>query len=374
MAQLTRIVISILTLLMCFGFVSARMITDRYKSTRLESLCSIAHISDITDTLANGTYYGQYNWEQYPLTICVDNGEVTHVGIQLFTSEYRNKMKSSPIYNFLERLLLEYHLGYSTSDLNSLKVDNISIEKGQLKTLHKVLDDTTLTLSWSLDNGRYYKVEWAQANRPWFTINFPASYRLLEGYVADEAVKRLSNRITNMDTTLRPKSVPDISRLCKCDSIDGDYFILKGKSCVLPIINNDRYYTIRDSMLSLIFSPVYPVESLANILITGEIANNYNAKVRMHVYGGKYEYFTIPLNSLINYFLNEGCTPYFGLKGIFPSQDRITALYEMVNESAGYEHLMSVSFDITTLPKRKGDIEMRLTPYIPTHDIKNLFR
>ncbi len=356
---------------MCFGFVSAGMMSDRYKSARLESLCNVANISGITDTLANGEYYGVYNWGQYPLTICVANGELTHVGIQLFTSEYRRKMKPSPVYDFIERLLLEYHLGYSYP--NSFKTENISIEKGHLKTLHKVLEDTTLTFSCNLENGRYYKVEWAQGARPWFTINFPASYRLLEGYVADEAVNRLSNRIINMDTTLRSKSMPDMSKLIKCDSNNVDYYILKGKSCVLPIINNDRYYTMCDSATSLLFSPAYPVESLANLLVTGEIANHYNAKIRMHVYGGKYEYFTIPLNSLINYFFHEGCTPYFGIKNVFPAQDRITALYEMVNESAGYEHLLSISFDTTTLPRREGDIDIRLTPYLPTHDIKNLF-
>ena len=46
----------------------------------------------------------------------------------------------------------------------------------------------------------------------------------------------------------------------------------------------------------------------------------------------------------------------------------------MDNTTNGYEHLMSVTFNTNTLKDKKGEIEIRLTPYIPLHDIKALYK
>lgn len=139
------------------------------------------------------------------------------------------------------------------------------------------------------------------------------------------------------------------------------------------MINNDRYYFGNDSTYKLVYNPLYPVESLSNLLTTGEIPNSFTAHIRMRGYNPQISEFTVPLNSLINHFIKEGCTPYFGLKGVYPSRDRITALLEMVNHKCGYEHMMSITFDTNTLPKRNGVINIKLTPFLPLNDIKNLF-
>ncbi len=347
---------------------------NRYGTRRLALLSEETGICSLMDTLPDSCYYGSVKWKNHPISVRVSDGEISHLGIKLFSEEERESLLNSPVCDFLERYLLEHYvLGDKTeSGLNRNKTERVQINKGRLEELHRLANDTATLCAISLEDGRTYSVSLWRNDREAFNMSFPASHRLLCGYEFEEDVEKLQQKIARTDSSIMTcKSSPQ--NLIPCDSIQGDYFIEKGSFCILPIVNNDRYYLKKDSTFKILNSPLYPVESLANLLVSGEVENQYTAKVRMLRYEGKQDEFSVPLNSLINCFIEEGCTPYFGLKGIYPSRDRITALFEMVNPVSGYEHLMSVEFDTTTIPKRKGEIIIRLTPYLPTHDIKSLF-
>lgn len=345
----------------------------RYRSARIETLAVATGISAMTDTLADGDYIGAFEWHRFPLSVRVSDGETAHVGIQLFTDQTREVVGYTQVVDFLERYLLEYHLKIAYSTIDKELANGITIEHGRMGDLHNVLGDTASVFSLTLKDGRRYTAEWERDNKPVFRMSFPAAYRLLGGYEFDEATRRLPRRLELADTTVRCSSAVELSVLEKCDSAAGDYYVAKGDYCVLEVINNDRYYFVSDSLPKLVYSPLYPVESIANLLTTGEICNRFTAAVKMRVYGGETIELELPLNSLINYFIKEGCKPYFGLKGVYPLRDKITALFEMVNADTGYEHLMSVSFDTRTLPAKEGTIDIKLTPYIPLHDIKSRF-
>lgn len=350
----------------------------RYRTKWLRDLSQYAGMSSVIDTLKDGHYYGAFKWKTYPLNVTVNNGEVCHIGIQLFTKAEREAMSVAPVYDFVERYLLETHLDSELKnfDRGHYIVDDVIVEKGNLKNLHNVYGDSTLMFTYRLDNGRRYCVSWSREDKDIFRISFPASYKLLYGYALYEREQGLSRKISSYaDSTARIPLSVDRQNLEECDSILGSYYIRKGDYCVLPIINNDRCYSVNDTITELLYGPSYPVESLKNLLVTGEIENKFTAKLRMLRYGGKFEEFCVPLNTLINYFIDEeGCTPYFGLKGFYPDKKLITALFEMLNTANGYEHLMSITFNIDMITKKEGEIEMRLTPYIPTHDIKNLYK
>lgn len=348
--------------------------TDRrYRSSRIETLAVGTGISAVTDTLSDGDYIGIFEWHQFPLTVKVSDGETTHVGIRLFSDQTREAVGFTQVLDFLERYLLEYRLKPSYSTIDRDLANGIIIEHGHPGDLLRIIGDTATVFSLTLDAGRRYTAEWELVRKPVFRLSFPASYRLLGGYEFDEAVRRLPRRLEQAAKTQRCRRVVDLSSLEKCDSVVGDYYVARGDYCVIEAINNDRYYYVSDSLASLVYNTSYPVESLANLLTTGEISNRFTASVKMKVYGGETIELNLPLNSLINYFIKEGCKPYFGLKGVFPSSDRITALYEMINADVGYEHLMSVSFDTRTLKAKEGIIDIKLTPYLPLNDIKSLF-
>jgi len=356
--------------------VSAGSPIGRYSTDCLRKLSVATGLTAITDTLANGHYCGTFRWKAYPLNVTVNNGEVSHIGVQLFSSTVRDKLSPSPIYDFMERYLLEYYVfGRNTTyGIDRHKADGVFMEVGRFKDLYTVASDTTMDFSYVLDNGRQYSVAWSRKGHDVFRIIFPASNKLLNGYTFDEGEQKLAAKIARADTAVRTETKVNVQNLEKCDSTQGYYHIKKGEFCVLPIVNNDRYYFVTDSVAELLYSPAYPVESLANLLVTGEIENGFTAKVRMARYGQKTDEFTVPLKSLINCFFEEGCTPFFGLKGVYPSKNTITALFEMVNKASGYEHLMSVCFNCNLLLSKKGEIEIRLTPYLPMQDVKSLYK
>lgn len=375
-----KILLSVLSAIMFVGVemtVSANTDIGRYRTKWLREISQYTGMSSVIDTLKDGHYYGTFRWMKYPLNVTVNDGEVSHIGIQLFTKAEREAMPVAPVYDFMERYLLETHLESELKDFDRgyYITDGVIVEKGNLKNLHNVCGDSTLMFTSQFYNGRRYSVSWHRNDTDIFRISFPASYRLLCGYILDEREQSLSRRISYADSTTRKPLSVDRQDLEECDSLLGSYHIRKGDYCVLPIINNDRCYFVNDTIAELLYGSSYPVESLKNLLVTGEIKNRFTAKLRMMRYGGKIEEFSVPLNTLINYFIDkEGCTPYFGLKGLYPEKKLITAICEMVNAANGYEHLMSITFNIDMLTKKEGEIEIRLTPYIPTHDIKNLYK
>ncbi len=378
MHKLPSTIVSLLILLSFIGMsqrVSAVNIFGRYSTDRLLKLASKIGLTSVTDTLSDGNYCGTYYWNKHPLNIKVRDNEVSHIGIKLFTSHTREGMPASPVYDFIERYLLEYLAfgGKTEFGIDRLKVDDVIVETGRFDKLPTIASDTTLAFSWTLDKSHKYSLIWSRDDHELFRISFPASNKLLKGYTFDEGEQKLAKRIARTDTLLRNSKEVEISNLLKCDSLQGSYYIKKGNYCIIPLINNDTYYSVVDSMAQLLFAPAYPVESLANLLISGEIPCEFTANIRMARYGGKAEEFSVPLQSLLNYFIEEGCTPFFGLKGINPGLNRISALFEMVNEMNGYEHLMSVSFDYSNFSSSKGEIDIRLTPYLPLQDIQSLF-
>ncbi len=328
----------------CFGIGMsgpANSTIDRYGTERLRIIADYTGISSIMDTIADGEYYGILRWNEYPLNITVKNGEVRHIGIQLFSALDRDSMPSSPIYDFLERYLLETQLENVRKNYipHHSKADEIIVEKGNLKSLFKVCGDSTIMFSSILHNGRRYSVSWSRKENDILKISFPASNRLLRGYTFDEGVKRIPTKILYTDQATRKSLSINKGDLELCDSTRGSYFIKKGDYCIIPSVNNDRYYFVNDSITDLIYGSSYPIESLSNLLVTGEIQNGFTANLRMLRYGGKMEEFKVPLNSLINFFIDEeGCIPYFGLKGYNTEEHRIIALYEMVHTDTGIEH------------------------------------
>lgn len=70
--------------------------------------------------------------------------------------------------------------------------------------------------------------------------------------------------------------------------------------------------------------------------------------------------------------MRQGCTPYFGVI----SFEGTLAVCELLmrNANEGYCHVMKVTCDVEQLLDKKGNITARLTSYVPTFKIKNLFK
>lgn len=348
---------------------------ERYGADCLREIAEATGTRQIADTLPDGTHCRVADFRKKPLTIAVKDGMVTHLGLSVFSEADRASMAKTHVADFVERFLLEYYIsGKDNAKLQqTCVVESIELD-GNPESLLKLDGDSTVAFTYSLASGRRYKAEWTRDGSPIFAISFPASTRLLTGWRMDEGARRLPERIAMADTACRLSAAPADSLLQTSDLLPEELKILKGDFCVIPLINSDRYYYFdEDSVARLVFGHAFPVESLANLLVTGEIPNSITAKVRMNRYGQQFQEFEAQLNALLNAMIAEGCRPYFGVKGVYPAEDRITALFEMINAEMGYEHLMSIVFDTRSIAMADGTIDIRLTPYLPLNDIDNLF-
>jgi hypothetical protein len=67
-----------------------------------------------------------------------------------------------------------------------------------------------------------------------------------------------------------------------------------------------------------------------------------------------------------------GCKAFFGIISL--EKDNIaTCELIMHNHRMGYNHIMKITFPMSTFDERKGRIQARLNSYVNSSRIKNLF-
>lgn len=363
----------LISILFAFLWTNSSLLTaqSRYQTDLLASMAESLKLSSQLDTLKNGCYSFNYFYKKRPLNVFVDNGKVTHIGYVLFSNGQR-KVLNSPVYNFLERYVLEVDLPLERkrSTSQQLAEDDINFSTGDLASLSKLIGDTTLNLAIENLNEKRYKVGWYKKDKLFCSIDFPIGYDLLRGTEIVENERRIAEDIQCASLlSVKPLSVKREQLL---STWQPNYFILPGESYYTDQLNTNRYYEkLNDGQFQLIFSRKYPQESLANILTTLELKNNFQVRVRLKKYDFKEDNFKVSLTQFISFFLREGCVPYFGI--ISYKDTTLVCQLVMRKPDEGYCHVMKVTFDVEQLLDKKGEIAVRLNSFIPTSKIKNLF-
>lgn len=365
-----RLYTGLIAMLLCTmaGNLVAR---NGYRTDLLARMASSMQIASRLDTLKEGVHW---RWETYKgkaVTVIVKDRQVEHIGYALFTPEQRMTFPS-PVYNFLERYMLEMDvpLKREKSLARQIAEDGISFEKGTFSSLHALLNDTACRINITNENGKRYIVRLEKGNTVFCHMQFPVSYDLLQGTAMLENERRLKQEITSSSLHERKKTV--VSRKELLPTWQSNYFILPGESYYTDELNTNRYYEQDEKGdFRLVYHAKYPLESLANLLTTTEIDNQFIIDILLKKYGYKEEMINVPLDQWIMFCLDSGCTPYFGVI----SYDGNFAVCEVVmrNVAWGYNHVMKVTFDVSQLESRKGIIQARLNSYIPSSKIKYLF-
>jgi len=347
------------------------MAGNRYRTDLLQRMATALQAEAQLDTLPEGRYVGLLQYKAHPVTVVVADSVVTHIGYSLFSEQLREAM-SSPAFDFVERypLFLDLPVQRERSVARHLDEDGVFFRGGKMDALHQVAADTTLAVSVENLNGKRYTVHWMKGDEERFAINFPIDYDLLAGTDMEERERRLLPEVAQWSAEPRMAEVPDSARLKT--TWQGRYFILPGEKFYLPQINSDSYYERdeRDS-LRLLCNTRLMKESVANLLTTGQVENDYDLEIRMVKYGFKYDTLQVRLNQWINYCLDHGCKPYFGL--IDETDGVAKCELIMWNPDMGYLHSMRVVFDMLTLSERKGLVQARLNAFVEISKVQYLF-
>lgn len=344
---------------------------NSYRTDLLQRMAESMKISKQLQTLKDGKYYKYLMYNNRPITIIVEKAEVSHIGYSIFTPFQRSIIKY-PVCNFIERYSLEIALPLKRekSVARQLDEDGIFFRNNSFDFFIHLHNDTTYSISVKCLNNKRYTVSWSKNGKEYFAVNFPIEHDLLSGTDMQENERRIVTSIIGSSKTVQNMELQD-SALLKMNwqknyyTLPGDYFYTKQ-------LNSNRYFTKNKSgIFQLFFHPDFVSESLANLMTTGAVENDYDIEIRLVKYGFSQDTILVKLNQWLNFCIHEKCTPYFGILSL----DKYIADCEVImqNIALGYIHVMRLSFDIRTLNERKGVIKARLNSYIPTPRIQYLF-
>lgn len=283
--------------------------------------------------------------------------------VKFFSSEQRQaagKLQTI-VMDFLERYAAQ-HQGLDAITLKTrLADDKVFFRRGSIADLSQVID--TMPFSINL-NDRYYEVGWMKDQRPFVTIAFPAQYDLLLGMKQDEAQQRFREFLTD---SLQRKGKPELphSYALTKDSV----LKYQSERFELEDMTNAVYYHLDDSL------PVYDkahLEYAAANLLLGHIADTHHRLyIEQSVYGMKSINYFITLEEWLNYCAAWNLKLFFGIEE--HRQDGIIAMVIAQSRELGFNHLMSVVIPDKFTADRNCILKARLTPYIPIHNVKELF-
>ena len=140
----------------------------------------------------------------------------------------------------------------------------------------------------------------------------------------------------------------------------------------LESFNDAEYYMkVRDDFLP-VFDTNHPDYSAAN-LFHGLIPNkDYRMYVEQSVYGLKTISYTISLKQWLSYCAEWGLKVFFAVEE--QREDGLLTLIIAQSKELGFNHMLSVVIPDKFITDTKAVMKVRMTPYIPIHNIKNLFQ
>lgn len=337
----------------------------RFATERLRGMADVMALEGLDTLAAAADYRSGYTYNGRPLHITTNPwGEVSHIGYRLFDPGL-SIVQPSPVYNFLERYLLELDLPSDISRSLRLERDQVYVQ-GSLNILAS-LDGTE---EFVIDRRPYlkYRVYWTSGGKELLSLSFNMECQLLMGCIIAEQEKNL---VRDLRRTL-PYSVampdkPVRGELTKAD----DFYILHGRNYMQDHIRNDLFFRKAGERFVLVEDTEHPLQAISDILLTGQSTKDYKLDVCLDKYGYKTEGFTVTWKQWVAFCKEEGCEFFFGVKS--RTDEAIVGTFFAVNDQMGYNHMMNVTFPLSLLEGGDGQLAARLYAYIPLHNVSEKY-
>ena len=314
-----------------------------YRTAELRRLATVLALDE--SSLKEG--YNYLDLKNQHVVVTVKGNTVTHIGLRLFAEDTR-KLDNTPVFDFLERYFLQ--LKYPPTLITAQKMisdDQFQFMKGSLKTVDDI--QTTDGFGFNYDK-RQYVATWNRDGQPLLSVSFPVEYELISG---ENKIEAENNLLADIKRT----EIKDVTT----KTAHEPYYINKNFS--------SRLYYQKGELVS---SERHPAETAANMLLSLKAKGQYALKVTQVSYGFKKTVFDVPLRQWIAFCQNNGCHLYVGIEKM-GDKGEINAVVLAVNEAENYNHVLTVTIPQEAIHDQKANLEARLYPYVPTHNVKQLF-
>lgn len=351
-------------LLVLAGCVPASAVT--FATRRLAAIARCLSLSDV-DTLSAATATDCYRYQGHALTVRKNRlGEIDHIGLKLFPQAMRDAAPS-PVYDFLERDFLERNLnGLDAGLRHHLATSHLSFVVGNARTPLSFRGDEQFTEE-SIDMKRY-RATWTRAGREVLTISFDMDYEMLSGCNAieleEQYVRRLKRFVpTQSPQPSEPSSVPD----------GMDAYVVRGDSFLIREMRNDIFLERDSTGWHLINRTDSPERTLSNMMLSPLFEPQSTVQLMVDKYGYASECVELPYRHFLLMAVEEGCTPYFGVK-TKNGDGSYSGTLMLVNRKGGYVHMLSAIVPVTSLAAGSETVfSGRLLLYIPIFNVSDRF-
>jgi hypothetical protein len=334
-----------------------------YATDRLQAMAARLSIREL-DTLSAGTYTG-FRFRQHPLAIRVNMcNEVEHIGFKLFDTSLMDN-HPSPVYDFLERYLLELSFLSESDRYLKMGIDKVRPETGNTDVIYNFTGSEGFRIN--LIELLSYRVAWERNGKEILALSFPMDYQLLSGCNAIELER---NFVRNISRFTVGAGFNDLF-FADDPGKEEKYYIREGGHYRIDAIRNDLYYVKADTGWELVSDTSKLYWSASNMMLSPDTPGEYDLEMELDEYGYKSEKITVGLKEWISFCQKEGCTPYFGIKA--KNDSDITGTVFMVNTTGGYCHMLSATIPLSCMDTHRGTIRGRLFVYIPLHNVSEKY-
>lgn len=286
--------------------------------------------------------------------------------IKLFSAEMRNAVSKQQlsVMDFLERYFGDTSTSKRSELFMRMEEDKVYFRKGQVEDVVQIKDDMPFTMNLH-DN--YYEVSWEKQGQTFVTIVFPAQYELIWGKNQIEVQNSLIDSILSSPNHTLIKRFPQ-----HLSQIADNIYMDMSESYEIDNLNDAVYYQKADSNYQPLFESNYLEFSVAN-LFRGLIEDaDYQLSIEQSVYGLKTISYSLPLHQWLNYCADQNLKVYYGVEEQIEDALKIVVLAH--SQDFGYNHLLSILVPNGLVENKNAVFRVRMTPYIPTHNIKDLFQ
>jgi len=323
----------------------------------------------IPDTIGkNANNDTAYTYKEKPLRIRTNAfGDVSHIGYKLFNNDLMNAYGDSPVFDFMERYLLELDLLLDGKSLQErLDVDNVVITKGNISLLRMVNETTPFSIEYLKRRG--YRVTWTVKGKP-VTVAFQADCQLIKGCNSIEMDSILVRELPKYQS-LKDETVLEGWKKAKISISDSARILDNGKY-LSNLISSKLYYRNYHGKEELVCARRSPARSVNNIMLTGIFRNAISLNLLVDKYGYKTDSLFVTLQQFVSFCRAEGCKLYMGIKTM--SDKSLDGTLFILNEPLAYNHVLSFRFPMCLLQGKDDVIEAKLYPYIPLQNVEEKY-
>lgn len=369
-ARITVLLLAVVSVL-CEGTAADNAVRT-YRSDMLQNMAAHMRITGKMNTLPDGDNFFTHT-DGREVNVRIADGVVEHIGYRLFDIGQKKHL-SIPLTDFLERYWLSLTL--PMEELRSadarMREDHFYFITGNVSSVDRIQRDSLLMLNFT-PTDKMIDVEWSDASGDICHLVVPVSHELIMGRNMLENNRRLADEIRNAhaDSALTPRYTNDM--LVQDDSTS--LLVRHGGFYYLDELSANRYFFPAPAGKETVpvWSESFPCQSITNLFSGTDIAVAADIPLHIrHVGYGRIEEFDTDVRHFVDFCLAQGCTPYVGIVSM--AGDEADVIVMMCNMQLGYNHLLRLKIGTSGLTSGTVTASGRLNAYIPTANLKNLFK